>query len=130
MHLVSTILYSTYIVHAGWLLGCNVPFTQVMQSLSKSNSKEAKELLDFTKRQQLVHAESFSEMKAKIEEAMKVHDDYIKVSQTNISLSAELEDYKKQTRILLDEIRQKDEEIGELKHSAAEGSSDVSKVSQ
>ncbi len=65
-------------------------------------------------------------MKAKVEDAMKLHNDYIKVSQMNISLTAELQDYKKQTRILLDEMHQKDEEIGELKHSVAEGSSDVS----
>ena len=105
---------------------CNYPFAQLMQSVSESTSKEAKQLLDFTKRQQQVHAESFSEMKAKIEEAMKVHDDYIKVSQTNISLTAELQDYKKQTRVLVDEMRQKDEEIGRLRHSVAEGGSDVS----
>lgn len=103
-------------------------FSQLMQNISESTSKEAKQLLDFTKRQQLVHAESFSEMKAKIEEATKMHDDYIKVSQTNISLAAELQDYKKQTRILLDEMQQKDEEIGELRHSVAEGGSDVSNI--
>lgn len=99
-----------------------------MQTMSESTSKEAKQLLDFTKRQQQVHAESFSEMKGKVEEAMKLHDDYIKVSQTNISLTAELQDYKKQTRVLVDEMRQKDEEIGRLRHSVAEGGSDVSMV--
>jgi hypothetical protein len=96
-----------------------------MQSLSETTTKETKQLLDFTKRQQLMHTESFSEMKAKIEEAMKMHDEYIKVSQTNISLTAELQDYKKQTRILVEEMRQKDEEIGSLRQSLAEGSSDV-----
>ena len=74
------------------------------------------------------HVESFAEMKSTIEKAMKVHDDYIKVSQTNINLSSQLDDYKKQARTLLDEIHQKDEEIGELKRTLAEKSSDVRKL--
>ena len=97
----------------------------MMHDISSASSNETRELLDFTKRQQMEHVESFAEMKSAIEKAMQVHDDYIKVSQTNINLSGQLEDYKKQARTLLDEIHQKDDEIGELKRSLAERGTDV-----
>lgn len=99
-----------------------------MQGISDASSSQAKELLDFTKRQQLEHVESFAEMKDKIEKAMKLHDEYINVSQLNISLAGELQDYKQQARVLLEEIHKKDDEIGQLKLSLTENNSDVSPV--
>ena len=100
----------------------------MLQDISAASSNETRQLLDITKRQQMEHVESFAEMKSAIEKAMQVHDDYIKVSQMNINLKGQLEDYKKQARTLLDEIHQKDEEIGQLKQSLAEKGSDVSKL--
>ncbi len=100
----------------------------MLHDISSASSSETRQLLDFTKRQQMEHVESFAEMKSAVEKAIKVHDDYIKVSQININLNGELQDYKKQARTLLDEIHQKDDEIGELKHSLAEKGSDVRKL--
>ncbi len=90
-----------------------------------SSGHETRQLLDFTKKQQLEHVESFSEMKKKIENAMKLHDEYIKVSQTNIELAGDLEDYRAQTKLLLQEIKQKDREISRLGESLADKSHDV-----
>lgn len=92
---------------------------QVMQG-----NLEARQLLELTKRQQMEQVESFAKMKAEIEKAMKVYDECIQLSQVNINLSGELQDYKERIKVFLDEIRHKDEEIGELKRSLA--ASDVS----
>lgn len=97
---------------------------QTIQTISGAGN-DAKQLLDFTKKQQMEHAESFSEMKDKIESAMKLHDEYIKVSQTNIALSGELEDYRAQTKLLLSDLEQKDDEIRALKESVTDRNNDV-----
>ena len=59
----------------------------------------------------------------------KAKDEEMK--QMNVSLTGELEDYRTQTRRLLEDLRQKEEEIGELKGALSERgqSSDVSVVS-
>lgn len=65
-------------------------------------------------------------LKANTEKAMKVYEDCIQLSQTNINLTAEMEDYRERIKVFMDEIRHKDEEIGELKSSLADKGSDVS----
>ena len=87
---------------------------------------EAKQLLDFTKKQQLEHVESFSAMKEKFENAMKMHEKYIEVSQANIRLTGELEEYKTQTKLLIDDINVRDGEIRKLRESLSKNNSDVS----
>lgn len=89
---------------------------------------ETRQLLNFTKKQQMEHVESFSAMQKKMDGVLKLHDEYIKVSQTNVNLVGELEDYQDQTKLLLREIEQKDEEIRKLKHSLADKNNDVSIV--
>lgn len=96
-----------------------------MQKFTGAGS-ETRQLLNFTKKQQMEHVESFSAMKNKIDSVMKAHDEYIKVSQTNINLVGELEDYQEQTKLLLGDIEQKDKEIRKLKDSLEDRRNDVS----
>lgn len=87
---------------------------------------EAKQLLDLTKRQQVEQVEAYAKLKADTEKAMKIYEDCIKLSQINVNLTSEMQDYRERIKVFLEEIRHKDEEIGELKSSLAEKGSDVS----
>lgn len=86
-------------------------------------------MAEFVKKQQLEQEEALSSLKKKIEWSSKVADENQKIHQLNISLTGELEDYRTQTKRLLAELRQKEDEIIELREALAErgsGGSDVS----
>ena len=50
----------------------------------------------------------------------------VQVSHTNINLASQLEDYQAQTKLLLQEMEKKDEEIARLREAQADHSGDVS----
>ena len=85
-----------------------------MQSFN-GDGEETKRLLNFSKKQQMEQEESFAAIKKEIESVVKVYDEYVKVSQSNINLAAELQDYQEQTKLILGDIEQKDDEIKKLK---------------
>ena len=120
---------------------CSVLCIQYIQSSvagTKAQDAEAlkaqQELIHitaFAKKQQLEQAEALASLKNRISSTGSFAEEMTQLRQMNVSLTGELEDYRTQTRRLLEDLRQKEEEIGELKGALSERgpqSSDVSVV--
>jgi len=65
------------------------------------------------KKQQLEYEESLSSLKKKLSHITKLDDENLKIHQLNVTLTAELEDYRTQTKRLLADLQQKDAMIAE-----------------
>ena len=74
-------------------------------------------LTAYAKKQQLEHAEALASLEKKISATSASIDDTRGLHQTNVRLAAEIEDYREQTKRLLQDITHKDEEIGKLKEA-------------
>ena len=83
----------------------------------------------FAKKQQLEHAEALANLENKISATSASIDDTRGLHETNIRLAAEIEDYREQTKRLLQDLTLKDEEIGKLKESLYQSSPQGSDVS-
>lgn len=91
------------------------------------NQQDLIHLTSFVKKQQLEYAEGIAGLKKQISSL----DGIDQLKQMNVSLTGELEDYRVQTRRLLEDLHKKEEEIGRLKEALLERgphSSDVSVV--
>ena len=75
-------------------------------------------LTEYMKKQQLEYAEALSSFKKKMTSAEKFTEKNLRLHQRNVSLTGELEDYRTQTKLLLEDLRQKEEEIMRLKEEA------------
>ena len=91
--------------------------------------QEAIHLTEFAKKQQLENEEALSSLKKKIDFASDVADQNQKIHLLNVNLTGELEDYRSQTKRLLIELRQKDDEIVNLRQALAERGASGSDVS-
>jgi len=65
------------------------------------------------KKQQLEYEESLSSLKKKLSHITKLDDENLKIHQLNVTLTAELEDYRTQTKRLLADLQQKDAMLAE-----------------
>ena len=93
-------------------------------------------LAEFLKKQQLEYEEAISSLKKKISHTAKFVDENLKIHQLNVNLTAELEDYRTQTKRLLADLQQKDAtlaekeaEVDQLRQQGAYHSSSSSDVS-
>ena len=92
-------------------------------------------LTEYMKKQQLEYEEALSSVKKKVASSEKVVDENLRLRQLNVSLTGELEDYRTQTKLLLADLKQKDEEVVHLKEQPLQaldrsplGSNDVSGI--
>ena len=75
-------------------------------------------LTEYMKKQQLEYTEALSSIKKKIASVEKVTEENVRLHQLNVSLTGELEDYRAQTKLLLEDLKQKEEEIVRLREEA------------
>ena len=68
---------------------------------------------EYLKKQQLEYEEALSSLKKKISSVSKLGDENLMIHQLNVNLTAELEDYRTQTKRLLADLRQKDSELAQ-----------------
>ena len=80
-------------------------------------------------KQQVEYSEAINSFHKKIDFADKVAQDNREVNQMNVKLAGELEDYRSQTKIFIQDMKQKDEEIMALKQALARRPSGNSEVS-
>ena len=106
---------------------------RTMESRHVSRSELAKiqqeltQMSDYMRKQQLEYQEALSSLQRKVGRADEMEQENLKIHQLNVNLAAELEDYRQQTKTLLADLRQKEEEIASLRQRRSQfSSSDVS----
>ena len=80
-------------------------------------------------KQQVEYSEAINTLQKKIGYADKVAQENTETHQMNVKLAGELEDYRSQTKRLIHDIQQKDEEMVALKQALAQRPSSASEVS-
>ena len=89
-------------------------------------SGDAAVLQQMLHKQQIEYSEAINNLRKRIDYADKVAQENTQTHQINVKLAGELEDYRSQTKRLIHDIQQKDEEIATLKQALAQSSNDVS----
>ena len=79
-------------------------------------------------KQQVEYSEAVATMGKRIDYVDKMTQENTETHQTNVKLAGELEDYRSQTKRLLQDIKQKDEEIVVLRQALAQRSSSTNEV--
>lgn len=79
-------------------------------------------------KQQVEYSEAIATMRKRIEYADKVAQENTETHQTNVKLAGELEDYRSQTKRLIHDIQQKDEEMVALRQALAQRPSTTNEV--
>lgn len=77
-------------------------------------------------KQQVEYSEAINNLRKRIDYADKVAQENTQTHQINVKLAGELEDYRSQTKRLIHDIQQKDEDIVRLKQTLAQSANDVS----
>ena len=86
------------------------------------SQQELIHMAEYLKKQQLEYDEALASLKKKAPNAAKLDQEKLQLQQLSVGLTAELEDYRTQTRRMVADLRLKEEEIGELKHALSERS--------
>lgn len=80
-------------------------------------------------KQQVEYSEAIESLQKKMEYTEKVAQENKETLQMNIKLAGELEDYRSQTKRLIHDIQQKDQELVTLRQALAQKPSSTSEVS-
>ena len=80
-------------------------------------------------KQQVEYSEAIESLRKKMEYTEKVAQENKETLQMNIKLAGELEDYRSQTKRLIHDIQQKDQELVTLRQALAQKPSSTSEVS-
>lgn len=89
--------------------------------------QESAQMAEYMRKQQLEYQEALQSLQKKVGLADEMQQENLKIHQLNLTLTGELEDYRHQTKTLLADLRQREEEIAALQQNRGQfGSSDVS----
>ena len=89
--------------------------------------QESAQMAEYMRKQQLEYQEALQSLQKRVGLADELQQENLKIHQMNLTLTGELEDYRHQTKTLLTDLRQKDEEIARLQQSRSQfGNSEVS----
>ena len=89
--------------------------------------QESQQMAQYMKQQQLEYQEALQSLQKKVGLVDEVQKENLKIHQLNVTLTGELEDYRHQTKSLIADLNQKDEEIARLQEARSHSlSSDVS----
>lgn len=80
-------------------------------------------------KQQIEYSEALNSLQKKVNYADKVAQENTETHQMNVKLTGELEDYRRQTKRLIYDIQQKDEEMVAMKQALAQRPSGNNEVS-
>ena len=79
--------------------------------------QEKQQMAVFAKKQQLEYQEALQALQKKIGVIDEMQVENLKIHQLNVTLTGELEDYRQQTKTLLANISQRDEELARLQEA-------------
>ena len=89
--------------------------------------QESAQMAEYMRKQQVEYQEALQSLQKKVGLVDEMQQENLKIHQLNLTLTGELEDYRHQTKRLLTDLRQKEEEIASLRQSRSQfGSSEVS----